>query len=375
MMEEPAVRCNRIQVNDFRNIQAADVCFAPGINILAGKNAQGKTNLLEAISYISIGKSFRTPHDEALIRFGAECAQVSLDFTDSLRDQNLTVRMMAGKRRRIEHNHVKVGKVSDIVGQFRTVLFCPEHLSLIKDGPSERRNYLDVAISQLYPLYLKSLQRYNQILKQRNQLIKRAPEDMKTFRDTIEFWSSQLAHEAAVISFYRHRYLKQAEEAISSCFAEMTDGRETPTVIYAGSSKQPDEEYTDQKHTEEVYLHLLSTRHDREIGAGSTLYGIHKDDIDICLNGASARLYASQGQQRSLALAMKLAEGEVCSRICGELPVFLFDDVFSELDENRRAYLSEKIVGKQVIITSCDPNCVGNANLITVENGVYHSSK
>ena len=369
------MRCNRIKVNDFRNIEAADVGFTEGVNILAGKNAQGKTNLLEAISYISIGKSFRTPHDESLIRFGAECARVSLDFTDSVRDQNLTVCMMAGKRRRIEQNHVKIGKVSDVVGQFRTVLFCPEHLSLIKDGPSERRNFLDVAISQLYPIYLKSLQRYNQILKQRNQLIKRAQEDMKTFRDTVDFWSCQLAHEAAVISAYRQRYLEQAERAVAVCFAEMTDGRETPSLVYLGSSKQEASEYADVKRTEEIYLNLLTTRHDREIGAGCTLYGTHKDDVDIRLNGVSARLFASQGQQRSLALAMKLAEGEVCARVCGELPVFLFDDVFSELDSTRRAYLSEKIEGKQVIITSCDPDCVGNAHVINVENGCYREAK
>jgi len=363
--------CNGLSVNNFRNIKAADVAFDRGVNVLHGDNAQGKTSLLEAIYFISLGRSFRSAHEADLIMFGEDYSRISLDYADSLRNQNIRVYLAKDKRKQVEQNRVKVTKMSDIIGQFRAVMFCPEHLSLVKDGPSERRAYLDVAISQLRPVYLKSLQKYNQILKQRNQLIKSAYFDRKAFDDTIEFWSAQLAHEAAVIASYRHRYLSLAEKAVEVCFSEMTNGRETPSLVYVGSSKQAEEEYADVARTEEVYLNLLTTRHDREIGAGCTLYGTHKDDVDILLNGVSARLFASQGQQRSLALAMKLAEGEVCHRICGELPVFLFDDVFSELDSTRRAYLSEKIEGKQVIITSCDPACVGNAHVISVENGRY----
>ncbi|MBQ9759779.1 MAG: DNA replication/repair protein RecF [Clostridia bacterium] len=363
--------CNRIRVSDFRNIEFADVTFDEGVNILHGANAQGKTNLLEAIGFAAIGKSFRTSHDEDMVRFGAEMAEISIDFTDSVRKQNITVRMMKGKRKRIELNGVKVGRVSDIVGTFRTVLFCPENLSLIKDGPAERRNYLDVAISQLYPVYLKSLQRYNQILKERNQLIRNAEDDRRTFNDTVEFWSSQLAREAAVIASYRVRYLKRASECIRDCFFEMMGDREIPTAVYEGSSHREAEEYEDMAQTERIYYDLLMNNHEREIGAGSTLWGIHKDDIDIKLNGKSARMFASQGQQRSLALAMKLAEGEVCAQICGEKPVFLFDDVFSELDSSRRAYLSGKMTDRQVIMTTCEPYGSVGGKLIEVKSGVY----
>ena len=363
--------CNRIRVRNFRNIAEADVSFTEGVNILAGENAQGKTNLLEAIGYAAIGKSFRTQHDEEMIRFGEELAEISLDFSDSLREQNLTVRMMKGKRRRIEHNRVPIKRVSDVVGKFRVVLFCPEHLSLIKDGPGERRNYLDVAISQLYPLYLASLQRYNQILKQRNQLIRTAEDDRRAFLDTADFFSLQLAREAAVISQYRYRYLLRANEEIRACFGEMMGERETPDAIYRGSAGLSPEEYEDVAHTEQVYAKLLTTRYDREIGAGSTLWGVHKDDVEIMLNGNPARQFASQGQQRSLALAMKLAEGEVCRSVCGEIPVFLLDDVFSELDAGRRQYLSAKIEGRQVIITSCEPECVRDGNRILVQGGQY----
>lgn len=363
--------CKRIGVSDFRNIESADVTFEDGVNVLWGENAQGKTNLLEAISYAAMGRSFRAMRDEEMIRFGAEIAEVSVDFTDSVREQNLTVRLGRGKRRRIEQNRVKVARVSDIVGQLRTVLFCPEHLSLIKDGPSERRGFLDMALSQLYPLYLRALQRYNQILKERNRLIRDYENDPKTFRDTVEFWSVQLAHEAATIAEYRQRYLVEVDRCVGECFAEMTGGEETPRVEYDGSSGQAPEAYADRAATEEKYRELLTTRHARELGAGTTLWGIHKDDVKISLGGKEARLYASQGQQRSLALALKLSEGEVCRRVCGEVPVFLFDDVFSELDENRRSYLREKLVGRQVIITSCEPSAAPSGRLIRVENGRF----
>ncbi|MBE6589489.1 MAG: DNA replication/repair protein RecF [Ruminococcaceae bacterium] len=365
------MECNRINIRDFRNIEKASLEFDSGVNILCGENAQGKTNLLEAISFASIGKSFRTSHDEEMIRFSAESCEISLDFTDSVRRQNITVRMMPGKRKHIEHNRVKIGRVSDIVGVFRTVLFCPEHLSLIKDGPGERRNYLDIALSQLYPVYMKSLQKYNQILKQRNQLIRDAQEDRRSFDATVEFWSAQLAHEAALISRYRYRYLLSASSHIESCFYEMMGEKEKPRTLYCGSSKQSPEEYEDLEKTEARYTELLMSHHDREIGAGSTLWGIHKDDVEILLNEKPARQFASQGQQRSLALSMKLAEGEVCATVCGEKPVFLFDDVFSELDSSRRGYLSGKMKDRQVIITTCEPSGIRGGKLIRVEKGSF----
>lgn len=365
------MECKKIGIRDFRNIEKAEIEFDGGVNILVGNNAQGKTNLLEAISFTALGRSFRTTHEEEMIRFGAESCEISLDFKDSVRSQNITVRMMPGKRRYIEQNKVKVARLSDIVGAFRTVLFCPEHLSLIKDGPAERRNFLDIAISQLYPVYLKSLQRYNQILKQRNQLLKHAEDDRRTFADTIEFWSTQMAREAALIARYRVRYLKRAEEKIKTCFLEMTGEREIPEAVYAGSSHGEPDSYEDLQETEHTYFQMLMNHHDREIGAGSSLWGIHKDDIDIRINGKSARAFASQGQQRSLALAMKLAEGEVCADICGEKPVFLFDDVFSELDASRRTYLAQKMHDRQVIITTCEPFGLTDGRIIKVENGSY----
>jgi DNA replication and repair protein RecF len=365
------MQCNAVSLAGFRNIEEATVRFSPGVNVLYGENAQGKTNLLEAIFYASVGRSFRSAHNAQMIRFGAESADIELDFKDSKREQNIHVRIFHDKQKLMEKNGVRAQRLSDIMGSFRAVLFCPEHLSLIKDGPSERRAYLDMAISRMYPMYIYSLQKYNYALKQRNALLKTAYSDRRTFEDTVELWNMQLAHEAALISDMRLKFIRRAEVYIDKFFSEMTGGAEKPKVIYDGSSGQKEEEYADRKKTEEKYLELLSGSYDREISAGATLFGIHKDDLDISLNGKSARIYASQGQQRSLALAMKLAEGEISKKESGEYPVFLLDDVLSELDFARREYLIEEIKGKQVIMPTCEirDEVYGTANIIRVKDG------
>lgn len=363
--------CRGIQALNFRNIADATVPFSPGVNILYGENAQGKTALLEAIYLISLGRSFRGAHESELIRFGEDYSRISLDYTDSLRDQNITVYISKDKRRQVEQNKVKITRMSEVIGQFRAVMFCPEHLSLVKDGPSERRSYLDVAISQLRPMYLKSLQTYNHILRQRNQLIKSSYFDRTAFDSTVELWSGQLAREAALISKFRAWYTELADRSVKNLFLRMTGEKELPSLCYH-SSLRGDVDYSDIKNTEEKYMELLMSFHDREIAAGATLFGIHKDDLEIDLNGRSARIYASQGQQRSISVAMKLAEGEICRRDCGEFPVFLLDDVLSELDGRRRAFLQNEMTDRQVIMSTCESlSEMNSANVIKVKEGKY----
>ena len=380
--------CHSIEIENFRNIGSASVTFTEGVNLLHGDNAQGKTNLLEAVYFTALGKSFRPVKEAELIRFGEESAHVVNRFSDSVRPQTLSVRLFSGHGRRVvEQNGLKIGRMSEMVGAFRVVLFCPEHLSLIQGGPELRRNYLNVALSQLRPVYLQSLQRYNKLLKERNALLKRAPEDMATFKATEPMWSAQLAHEAATVTVHRARYVRQVNDHVRACFADMMTkyegGDELPELTYQptlGSEwleahRDDPHLFADPQRLEERYLELLTTRHDREIGAGATLWGIHKDDVRIHLNGRPARLYASQGQQRSLALAMKLAEGWVSAyESGGDMPVFLFDDVLSELDTHRRDYLVQEMKGRQVIMTACDPAAAdfgGAVHLIHVDGGRY----
>ena len=365
--------CKNIKVENFRNIGFADVDFCSGTNVLLGENAQGKTNLLESIYMTSLGKSFRQGNDRDVIRFDEEYAYIKNTYVDDIREMNISMRLFSDRRaKQVEQNGVKIRRTSEMVGGFKVVLFCPEHLSIIKEGPSVRRSFLDVAISQIRPLYMRSLQRYNLILKERNALIKSADEDRANFNSMIDLFSSQLAHEAAIITFYRVRYIEGLKKYVSECFSDMTGEREKPRLEYISSSKLSYEDCFDEKKCENAYLELYSSRHEREIAAESTLWGIHKDDLDIDLDGNRARIFASQGQQRSLSLALKLAEGEIIRDECGgDYPVFLFDDVLSELDSGRRNYLLSNLEGKQVIMTSCEKKDINAEKVIGVKNGEF----
>jgi len=367
------MQCKTILCEDFRNIEACQVDFSDGVNVLYGENAQGKTNLLEAICMFSLGKSFRGVKDTEFIRFDRPTARLGMTFENSVREQNIFMQFSRNHQKKIEQNGVKITRMSEIIGQFRAVLFFPEHLNIIKEGPSMRRNYLDVAISQLRPLYLKSLQRYNHILVQRNKLIKAAEDDRKNFDSTVEFWSYQLAVEAAYITQARIKYLGLCEKELQNCFTEMTGTREIPSLSYVYAFKGAENFIGDRKRLAEEYFKQLMSFHDREIGAGATLWGTHKDDIDIFLNEKSARLYASQGQQRSLSLGLKLSESAISKDDTGEEPVLLLDDVFSELDSSRREYLTERMKRGQVIMTTCgDLNTVDTAaRIIRTENGTF----
>lgn len=351
--------CKRVELCDFRNAESEEIAFSDGINVLHGENAQGKTNLLEAIYCVSLGKSFRTSRDSEMIRFGSDSATIRLDYEAGGREQSIEMHLFDGARQKksVLHNGIRITRLSELVGSFRAVLFSPDHLQMIKEGPALRRSYLDVAISRVRPIYLHSLQNYNRILINRNKLIRSAQEDRAAFDATVDLWSAQLAHEAAVISKLRAEYVRDCDGIISELYGRMCatgEMNEIPSLAYMGSAKQESEAYFDIERTEKSYLRLLSEFHDREIAAGTTLWGVHRDDLEICLDGRSTRLYGSQGQQRSLALALKLAEGEICRKDCGEYPVLLLDDVFSELDSIRRKNLLREIADRQVIITSCE---------------------
>ncbi len=367
--------CRNIYVENFRNIKSASVDFSEGVNVLLGENAQGKTNLLEAIYLTALGKSFRQGSDKDLIKFDEEYCFVRNSYRDSLRDIEISIRLFGDRRqKRIEQNGVRLSRTTEMVGGFKVVLFCPEHLSLIKEGPALRRNFLDVAISQLRPLYMKSLQRYQTILKERNALLRNASEGERTdnFEELLHLFSEQLAKEAACITVYRVEYLKELRKYVSDCFFGMTGGREKPEFSYVSSSHLPERECDVNNTVYACFMDLYDRRGDREIAAGTTLWGIHKDDIEISLDGNSARIFASQGQQRSLSLAMKLSEGEIIKKQCGgDYPVFLFDDVLSELDGKRREYLLSRMQKKQVIMTTCESNGITADCVIGVKNGIY----
>ena len=261
------------------------------------------------------------------------------------------------------------------MGHVRAVLFCPAHLSVVTGGPLERRTLMDVALSQLSPTYLTHLRRYAKLLADRNALIKLAGAGQSVTEAEWEVYAEQMSLHGARIAAYRQEYVTLMANAVQDYFSAMTGGREVPSVSYQSHATgeedgaypmyltgAPGEEQPSVDRLEARLRERLTIHREREIAAGVTLFGTHKDDIRLLLNDKEARLYGSQGQQRSMVLAIKLAEGAIAARCAelhgGETPVYLLDDVFSELDGTRRAFLMEELGERQIIVTSCEPDVI-----------------
>jgi len=358
-----------LELTDFRNIEKEKIDFTEGVNVIYGDNAQGKTNILEGIYIFARGRSFRASKDKELIKFGKNRAYSLLKYENKAGVGSLGVEISSSKPKSFYRNNIKASKTSEIIGEFRGVLFCPSHLGIISDSPSVRRSFLDVAISQLRPVYIKLLSKYNNYVTNRNAVLKREDADEYKIRELMDVYSEELSVLCADISVIREEYIKKLDFWVKKFFKEMTDGVEIPEIKY--DSNHSLKENAVREEIRERYLHLYKENREREIKYGSTLFGIHKDDLRITVNGKEARLYASQGQQRSLALAMKMAEGEISREITGEYPVFLLDDVLSELDEKRRRYVMSSIDKRQVIITTCEPSVFNNNNesFIRIKDG------
>lgn len=362
--------CKSVELLNFRNIENEIIELEDGINVIHGENAQGKTNILEAIYIFARGKSFRAFKDRELIRFGCDNALVKLNYEKKSGENLLGVEISKNSTKKFYKNKIKAEKTSDIIGEFRAVLFCPSHLGIIKDSPSVRRRFLDIAISQLRPIYIKMLSKYNLVMEQRNAILKLEPEKRRQYESMLEVYSDELASLCADIADMRIDYIKKLDFWVKSFFEEMMQGREVPKITYETNAKEND--FETRQSLKNRYLSLLRDNLEREYKNGATLYGIHKDDLKIELNSRDARFYSSQGQGRSLALAMKMAEGEISREYTGEYPVFLFDDVLSELDESRKKFILSKIEKRQVIITSCEPidfNEMEKINFIEIKNG------
>ncbi len=367
------MKCNSISFSSFRNIESQSCDFCDGINVLWGKNAQGKSNILEGIYFFARGRSFRGAKEKEMIRFGDSIARLSLEFKrdgDSY-PTSLEVTIPQDGRKTLKRNGAPLSGSKEMIGQFRAVLFCPAHLTLVSGGPALRRSFMDIALSQLYPAYLDSLSRYNRALIQRNSLIKKSQGSKSTFDKAIwETYGEQLATYGADISVRRSRYMAELSSFVQELFGAMTEGRETPSLAYRSQALTEDE---DTEISKEKLFAALMENIDRELIMGSTLYGVHKDDIQVRLNGKDAKIYASQGQQRSLALSMKLAEGEMSKKVSGEYPVFLLDDVLSELDGDRRKFILQNLSDRQLIVTSCEPDIframTEDALILHTENG------
>ena len=327
------MRLCSLQLYDFKNYEDARIAFDEGFNIIYGQNAAGKTNVLEAIFFFAAGKSFRGSRDRDLIRFGCEGAGAQIRFASGGLERGMELQLSRAKKRQISVGGAPVTRLSEYLGLFRAVIFTPDHLNLIKGAPEFRRRFLDLAICQSFPRYAASLNEYNRVLAQKNALLKRA-ESLPA--ELLAVYNERIAALAAVITLNRKKYLAHLEEAAAPTQAEISGGTEALSLAY---SSQAGEELGTQQEVRARYEALLAAKTENELRRGVALYGPHKDDFAVCINQRNARVYASQGQQRSAVLSLKLAEGELSMRLTGEYPVFLLDDILSELDAARKAYI------------------------------------
>ena len=345
----------RFKAENFRNIERCDIEFSSGVNLLYGNNAQGKTNAVEGIYVFARGKSFRASEDKELIRFGSEGFRIFIEYEDK-NGLNTLEYSLFGRERRRKKNGYKIEKIKEMLGSFKAVLFYPDDLGLVKGSPEERRDFLNVAISQCYDIYLSYYANFKKALENRNCLLKLSSKGMYVDDNELISWSYYMAEYASYINIMRKEYINKLSEYVGRLMKEISDGNEDVTLHY----KSDIEDYSLTR--EEIfneYKRIFTEELAREKIVGSSLFGPHRDDVIININGKSARSFASQGQQRSIVLSLKLSEGEVNKEICGEYPVFLFDDVLSELDEKRKKFVIDGIGERQIIITSCEKDSDG----------------
>ena len=339
-----------LRLENFRNFTDETFEFTDGINILAGNNAQGKTNCIEAVYFCSCLKSYRVLREEQLIRFGADRATVTLNFEMEGRQEQLQIRFAPNKPKEFRYNGLVVPRLRDLLGCFHAVIFTPDHLNLIKEGPHKRRNFLDMALCSLDLHYTDQLLNYQKIIKNRNALLRQCRED-PDLTDMLEIWDEKLAEAGAYIALARREYIDRLSEYAKSYYGEISDGAEKLKLIYLN-------QFTKDAVTQEEYRRLMLDRllkmRRTDIEMGQTMSGIHKDDILMLLSGKSMKFFASQGQIRSAVLAIKLAEAQCITAKVGTEPVLLLDDILSELDGKRQKFIFRRMEGRQTLLSTCE---------------------
>ena len=348
---------NKIYLQDFRNYEKQSINLNKNINIFYGENAQGKTNIIEAIFLCSIGKSFRAKKDSEMIKLEKDNSIVEIEYEKSDRDGKIKIEL--GKRKNIYLNGIKLKKLSELLGNINIVIFTPDDIEILKGGPQNRRKFLDIMISQLRPNYMHILNLYLKTLEQRNNYLRQIKEQNKD-ESLLEIWDEKLVEYAIRIYKYREEFIEKISEKIKSIHKEITNNKEDIEIIYKTECKNKEE-----------YYNLLKQRHKLDIIKGYTTKGIHRDDFEILINNKEISTYGSQGQHRTAVLSLKISELQVIYDEIGEYPILLLDDFMSELDKSRRANLLKYMNNTQVIITCTENFEIENTNFseFNVKNG------
>lgn len=358
---------SEISLKGFRNLSELKIEPAHGINVFYGDNAQGKTNFLESLYFCAVGRSLRGKSDQQLIQFGMEESHIRAIVQREQRSDRIDVHLKREEKKGVAVNGLPVKRLGELFGTMYAVVFSPDDLSLVKDGPAERRRFLDMELCQLSKVYYYDLQQYYRILKQRNNLLKEIPK-RRELQDTLFAWDEQLSAFGERVIAARKRFLTRLDGIAAEKLERLTGGRDSLQTQYRPNCEGG------------TFAGRLRRNLERDLTFGSTQSGPHKDDILFSVNGREVKLYGSQGQQRTTALAARLAEIELIREETGEEPILLLDDVFSELDESRQKYLLESIDGLQAFLTCTGiedsiKKYIRRDNLFCVENGVITPQK
>lgn len=356
-----------VSLQGFRNLAQLKIEPSRGINVIYGSNAQGKTNFLESLYFCAMGRSMRGKNDQQLIQFGVEESHICMLVQRQSRYDRIDVHLKQNEKKGIAVNGLPVRKLGDLFGTLYAVIFSPEDLSLVKDGPGERRRFLDMELCQLSKVYYYDLQQYYHILKQRNNLLKEITKKPE-LSETLFVWDAQMAEYGERIISARKRFLLRLDAIAAEKLSKLTGGKDYLQTVYKPNCG------------EGALAEKLRQNLERDIFFGVTQSGPHKDDVIFFINGREVKIYGSQGQQRTTALAARLAEIDLIRQETGEEPVLLLDDVFSELDERRQKYLLESIGGLQAFVTCTGiedsvKKYIARDNLFYVENGVILPQK
>lgn len=363
------MRVIKIALNGFRNYEWETAEFDPGTNVISGQNAQGKTNLLEAVYMLSLGKSFRTRFDKELVGFGYSSAEILAQIESHGREQTVKITLSPGQAKKITVNSVRK-TASELAGTINTVLFSPEDLNLIKEGAATRRKLMDNAISQIRPKYAEILSQFNRLYEHKSRILKDWREK-PSLLDTLDDFSDGMCRASAQLIRYRAAFAARLNEAAAPIHRDFSGNDEQLEIKYQTVSTVDDP----MASAKDIYYQLCEHQesHKRaELESGQCLSGAHKDDLSIEINGKSARSFASQGQTRTAALSMKLAEREIFLAEMGEYPILLLDDVLSELDMKRQEFVLNRIGGGQTLITCCEDEGISSrtgGKVLFVEKG------
>lgn len=351
------MKIKKLEIQNFRNISSLNLEFDPEINVICGENAQGKTNIIEAIWLFSGAKSFRNTKDTEFIKFGEKRAKIYTEF-DMLGVQN-QAQIIFDDKKTAFLNEKKLANTSNLAGKYNAVVFSPTDLTLVTDGPDKRRRFLDTAIGQIYPNYIEILRNYSRAVMQRNKIIKDYRYD-KTISIMLDVFEAEIVDMGNKIISYRKKYIDILNKYVSKIYEGISNGKEIIKISYIFKSG------------EILDIEKLKISREIDMFTSTTSVGPHRDDISFNINNISARSYGSQGQKRSVALSLKLAGAEVIKEISGEYPICLLDDVMSELDEGRQNYILNHIRNWQSIITCCDTSNIKNlkeGKVIKIKDG------